>query len=357
MGGTGGQGGTAQVGGSGAHSGQDGIAGTNGVNGSASAVKVTWQADVATLLWAQAQDMGPAPRSGHGLAFDPERGKLVLFGGLADGKAINDTWEWDGRLWTQLADTGPSRRAYHGMAFDPVGRRVLVFGGADSDAAGGGNARNYLSDTWGWDGETWIQLADTGPSARQAPAMATDPARKRVVLFGGGQISAQATNQVSAETWEWDGLSWAQLADTGPAGRLDAKASYDEEGAVVLLFGGAGTGPALADTWAWDGQLWRQVADMGPSPRIGHAMASLNSAVILFGGLEVPVGAAGAASLNDTWAWQASAWRQIQDMGPSPRSRHAMACVGDPNKGDRVTLFGGEGPGPQGDTWRLVERF
>jgi len=356
-GGMGGQGGTAQSGGPYDHAGQNGIAGLMGASGNASVVKVIWQADVATLLWAQAQDMGPAPRNGHGLAFDPERGKLVLFGGMAGDKPMNDTWEWNGHLWTQLADTGPSPRAYHGMAYDPSGRRVLVFGGADSEAVGDNNARNYLSDTWGWDGETWIQLADTGPSARQAPAMATDPVRKRVVLFGGGQISAQAANQASADTWEWDGLSWTELADTGPIGRLDAKATYDREAAVVLLFGGAGTGPALADTWAWDGQLWRQVADMGPSPRIGHAMASLNSAIILFGGLEIQAGDAGASSLNDTWAWMDGAWRQIQDMGPAPRSKHAMACVADPNKGDRVTLFGGQAADMQRDTWRLVERF
>src|SRR6202007_3285520 len=107
------------------------------------------------------------------------------------GNPFGDTWEWDGKLWSQVADTGPAPRAFHGMAYDPAGGRVLVFGGSSATAEANPTPAQYISDTWGWDGEAWIQLADTGPSSRQAPAMAADPARQRVVLFSGGQIGVR----------------------------------------------------------------------------------------------------------------------------------------------------------------------
>ena len=85
-------------------------------NGKSFPVQVTWRANMTALLWVQKQDIGPAPRAHHDIAFDPLRGRLVLFGGVGDGKVTGDTWEWDGRFWVQVADTGPAPRAYHGMA-------------------------------------------------------------------------------------------------------------------------------------------------------------------------------------------------------------------------------------------------
>jgi hypothetical protein len=111
----------------------------------------------------------------------------------------------------------------------------------------------------------------------------------------------------------------------------------------------------LADTWAWDGQQWRQVADTGPAPRLDHAMATCDSAVILFGGLLAGQNPAIALPSNDTWAWRGGAWLQIQDMGPAPRGGHAVASLADA-QGDHFTLFGGQGGPLYGDTWRLVER-
>ena len=210
-----------------------------GAKGTSLPVQVTWRANLAALLWVQKQDMGPAARAYHDIAFDPGRGRLVLFGGLVDGKATGDTWEWDGRLWVQVADTGPAPRAYHGIAYDAAGQRILLFGGSDGAAQ---DQRVYFGDTWAWDGQDWVQLADTGPSARQSPAMTCDAGRSRVVLFSGGQISREAANVALPDTWEWDGIDWVQVADTGPTARLSAKLAAVPGG--VLLFGGIGVGPA-----------------------------------------------------------------------------------------------------------------
>jgi hypothetical protein len=121
----------------------------------------------------------------------------------------------------------------------------------------------------------------------------------------------------------------------------------------VLLFGGAGAGPAPGETWRWDGQHWLQVADSGPAPRLGHAIASDGLAVVLFGGKRLA--APDTRDVNDTWAWYDQTWRQIQDIGPSPRTGHAMAHVtGD--DADHITLYGGQAGEQFSDTWRLEDR-
>jgi hypothetical protein len=324
-----------------------GSTGMPGATGLAATPSITWLADPSSMLWAQAQDIGPSPRTGHSVTFDGDRNKLVLFGGRSGATFFDDTWEWDGKLWTQVADTGPSGRSYHGSAFDPITRRVIVFGGSRPDA----NAPNgdlYFDDTWSWDGTGWVQVEDTGPSARRAIAMAADFSRRRVVLFSGGQVTPQLRNDGTDDTWEWDGSSWTQVQDTGPPARLGGAIAYDVPAARLVLFGGAAA-DLLADTWAWDGQHWTQLADTGPSARMGHAMTSLSSGPILFGGLTKP------AAKSDTWLWTGDSWRLIQDMGPQSRHGHALATLG--RGGEEVaTLFGGEGSEVYQDTWCLKER-
>ncbi|GAA3808499.1 hypothetical protein GCM10022403_048300 [Streptomyces coacervatus] len=53
-------------------------------------------ADTPVFRWIQRQDIGPPPRSGLGMAFDPARGVAVLFGGQSRTALFGDTWEWDG---------------------------------------------------------------------------------------------------------------------------------------------------------------------------------------------------------------------------------------------------------------------
>jgi hypothetical protein len=60
------------------------------------------------FLWTQRSNFGPSPRVFHALAYDSNRGRVVLFGGNPDPNQANvffiDTWEWDGSYWTQMDD-------------------------------------------------------------------------------------------------------------------------------------------------------------------------------------------------------------------------------------------------------------
>ena len=88
----------------------------------------------------------------------------------------------------------------------------------------------------------------------------------------------------NTQTWSWDGASWVQIAEFGPPQR-GGTAMTAAAGSIVL-FGGTGgfNGPLFGDTWRFDGEHWTQVQDIGPVPRDSHALTfdSTRGAVLLF---------------------------------------------------------------------------
>jgi hypothetical protein len=299
------------------------------------------------FLWTQKQDTGPQPRLAHSMAFDSNRGRVILFGGDSlRSQLLNDTWAWDGEFWTQVADLGPSPRAGHAMVYDSARQRVVLFGGKLTAQ----DAR----DTWEWDGEDWTQVADDGPAARSGHVMAFDSKRNKTVLFGGGTREAGLLR----DTWEWDGEGWTQVQDTGPSARRASACAFDNVRNRVVLFGGDSGGVGLGDTWEWDGAVWTQVAVFGPEPRTGAAMVFEHDLAALFGGLASSAAAAAPTVFGNTWEWGGTHWTQRQDIGPGARWGHAMAFDSIRR---RVVIFGGlpvfpadrEGATDRllGDTW------
>ena len=127
--------------------------------------------------------------------------------------------------------------------------------------------------------------------------------------------------------------------------------AYDSNRARSVLFGGLQqlSGGFLGDTWEWDGSYWTQMDDIGPSPRSAHAIVydSARKVTLLFGGQD------GTGLKGDMWRWDGQDWTQLSDSGPSPRILHAMAFDGGRN---RTVLFGGSSNGgglPLQDTWEF----
>jgi hypothetical protein len=305
---------------------------------------------VAKLLWTQKQDIGPEPRASHAMVFDTSRKVVLLFGGLAAGnRTLSDTWSWDGEDWTQLQDIGPSPRFAHAMAYDSVRQRTVLFGGASGN--------DTFGDTWEWDGDSWTQTQDIGPSARAEHAMAFDVARNGVVLFGG---ESNGTSQ--SDTWVWDGSDWSQVEDAGPSARRGHAMTYDTVRARTVLFGGVGdvggqNAPTLGDTWEWDGTNWKHVQDIGPAAATGAALVFRSATSALFGGISALANAPGSKLFGLTWEWNGHLWTARQDMGVGARFDHAMAF--DSLRG-RVVLFGGRSDpiadsGLKGDTWEHAD--
>jgi galactose oxidase-like protein len=305
---------------------------------------------MARLLWQQRQDIGPAARRGAAMAFMAATERVLLWGGLGEQTFLNDTWEWDGDGWIQVADTGPSPVEGAGLAYDSL-RNVAVLFTSD--------ANSTVWETWEWDGEGWTQVEDTGPQASNYVfGMTYDGARQVTVLEGGAVNGAGGSFPAPVGTWAWDGSAWTQVADVGPSQRVATALAYDASRERVVFFGGlsftATTQTHERDTWEWDGNTWEQVTNMGPPPRYAHAMTGTAAASLLFGGVRTE----GSIQqvYQDTWTWDGSYWHQRQDMGPSPR--YVPALSWDAAR-QRAVLFGGSNltPTPQlGDTWESLER-
>jgi hypothetical protein len=77
---------------------------------------------------------------------------------------------------------------------DSTRKRTVLYGGQDVSA----NAP--LGDTWEWDGQYWTERQIWGPPALAQFAMVSDEARGHLVLFGGMLDSNAAAS--SGDTWE-----------------------------------------------------------------------------------------------------------------------------------------------------------
>jgi hypothetical protein len=154
---------------------------------------------------------------------------------------LNETWTFDGTNWTQRSPlNAPPARLQGEMVFDPARGRVVLFGGGST-----GWTTNY-SDTWEWDGTNWtpanLRRADGNwnPGARDGHAMAYDPRSERVVLHGGETASG-----CQQDVWSWNGTEWTiHLPQSGfvPSARTRSQLVHDSGSNRLLLFaGGCGT--------------------------------------------------------------------------------------------------------------------
>jgi hypothetical protein len=291
------------------------------------------------------QGFGPPGRAAAALAYDPVRDKLVLFGGKTptsgvDWTPMNDTWEWDGTRWREQSPaTVPSARASHVMAYDPRRGRVVMFGGL-ADAV-------YFDDLWEWDGVDWQRRYFLTPQPRARHAMVFEPSRATLVMFGGIDGAGHAQD----DTWLWDGSNWHPPSlELSPGARTDHAMAHDAKRATTVLFGGTGShGELLGDTWEWDGVSWIERTPVaGPSARAGHAMVydDRHLQVLLFSGTP----GTSAAAL-DQWAWDGSKWSHAESRGSLPSARSDFAVAFDTER-ETVVLFGGRGTSSLlGDLW------
>ncbi len=161
----------------------------------------------------------PTARWGHCMAYYPDTGKTYLFGGVDQmtGRLYDDLWAWDGKVWSQVTtDVRPQGRSDSALAYDPARKSLLLFGGNTNSGDS--------EDTWEWtQGKGWTQLkALTSPGALYGHAMVTDTTRGRILLWGGVSMKryayaesdgaqAMIRNPYRTEVWEWDGnaMAWS----------------------------------------------------------------------------------------------------------------------------------------------------
>jgi hypothetical protein len=303
----------------------------------------------------------PAPRSSHSLTYDTARRRIVMFGGVTNDTADRfpaSLWSWDGGAWTCTSAPGPAGRIDAFLAFDEARAKLVLFGGR---RVGPNRTSQYFLDTWEWDGRAWSLRDSAGPGPRIHGAIAYDPARRRVVISGGGGEQAGRP-----DTWEWDGVRWREIpvvlpeqnlanalvrwtndlllltAAVDPApecvglrrarlyslGSNDALTDLGTPGPCfspqapvaptadgLLLFAGWDGPSTPAATWLWSGRAWRK-ADSAPTKRRGTAVAydAARRRIVMFGG----DGEAGL--LGDIWEWDGAKWISDRQLSPDVKA-------------------------------------
>lgn len=330
-------------------------------------VSDTWLWD--GVAWTQATGTGPSARTRAGLVYDSVRREVVLFGGLSGGAEATWTWVWDGASWTPRSNSGPPAVEQPLLSFDEVrGQAVLTtqypatpatwvwdgrqwakkspaawpvfgwnsissgLGQAGVLALGPANDWGQLQ-TWIWDGTTWSLKWTNGPGNSFRPALADDPARGRLVLFG-GELSNGLTGKssYSSDTWLWDGVRWLLSDAKGPSGRYNHLMAYDEARQQVVMYGGHDNKSSFRETWVWDGMSWTKAHDDGPlfdatgAGIPGYSMAydaSLRRVV-----LATRYYTGGLSYRGETWTWDGSRWDKISDSSPDELARGALVYDG-----------------------------
>lgn len=278
--------------------------------------------------WQIVGEGGPNVRSLGGVAYDPARDKVLVYGGysLNSNRCQFDTWEWDGQGWQQFEVTSPEVCSHFVMEYNAALEKVVLFGGGDDQ-------QNIHSGMWTWDGQAWDKLDIETPDVRFHAMSASDPVHHTLFLVGGFDVNYQIVD----EFWAWDGTLWEPLTLPRPTALSHARMAFDSNRAQLVLFGGS-TRARLPldlknDTWIFIGDAWQPVNGPAPSARGGQAMAydPVRDRVVLYGGFDQAD-----QELADTWEWDGEGWACVD------RCEAGQATVSSPTSGSGMVLYRGD---------------
>ncbi len=90
------------------------------------------------------------------MAYNPDQGTILLFGGQTSTRRLSDTWVFDcsTETWTEIeTDVTPEGRGDFDMVFDPNNQVFIIYGGW-------GYRTGLQHDTWTFDPETntWTEI-------------------------------------------------------------------------------------------------------------------------------------------------------------------------------------------------------
>jgi N-acetylneuraminic acid mutarotase len=193
-----------------------------------------WAFDLSTDTWSQLDASGDAPpeRSSPVSVYDPERDRLVIFGGNSSTSGLsftsmNDLYSLDlGSLaWSRVdAANGPAARLYHSAVV--LGGEMVVFGGTPT--YGG----PYYNDTYAFNltNDTWRSVSESGADRRFGGEIFADSVRNRILLFGGHDDGALGMRN---DVWAlslldntWANLNEGDTLNGSASGQCDFPADF-----------------------------------------------------------------------------------------------------------------------------------
>ncbi|HRG99139.1 MAG TPA: hypothetical protein PLR99_22975 [Polyangiaceae bacterium] len=250
----------------------------------------------------------PSARQNHAMATNPTNGKVYLFGGQGPSPSYaynNELWEWNGSTWTQLCTAAPcnankpSARTAPALAFDADRNRLVLAGGLGSGGAGVAN------DTWEWDGAAWTQKC--------GGALASCGFAPMYEIFGGGTYDSLRKRTAflieggPSRLYEYDGVRWTLASGNasppfvgGSYGHVMASV-YDPVRKVLVSLGHPGEFDFRV--WEWNGACWSNTSPVAASHGArdqATAYDPANSRVVRFGGAEDKAGG-GVTFHNVVW--------------------------------------------------------
>jgi hypothetical protein len=161
--------------------------------------------------WTYLHPATPAPAVDNpSIAYDTATQQVVLFGGeiVTDpnnipegGPASSATWLWNGTTWSEATTpVSPPARYGASMAYDPDLGTTVMFGGVvgNVQAQPPSGTVTVFDDMWSWNGTAWTQLQPAAlPPGRFYSQMTYDATRHELLLFGGSlNVTADAN-----DTW------------------------------------------------------------------------------------------------------------------------------------------------------------
>lgn len=277
-------------------------------------------------------------------------------------------------IWSALDAnaTAPSARREYAAVYDRVHQRYIILAGFTNEQGGGYLLFNEVWTLTLGDTPSWSQLAIAGqvPGGRHSPQWGYDPARNRVLMFGGyGSHYPGTPYAYLNDVWELKlngNPRWDEIFPSGtpPTGRLAGAAVYDVLNQRFVGFGGT-AGMPVVGAWQLDlrGQPeWSPIATALLPPLAGYGMTSIfdprENRMLVFGG-SINDGYFG--THNDTWELDLQhavpRWRQLAPAGPLPLARRTLTSVFVPLR-NRMVIFGGWDGTPSqtsflNDTWAL----
>lgn len=192
---------------------------------------------------------------GAAMAFHPETGHCLMFGGETIEESLNKTREFDGTKWVELQPRrSPPGRSGAVMYWDTGKNRLRVAGGYsffDFDEV----ASEPERDVWEWDGRSW-GLVDDGQGAPHEILRgysAYDPQRKLLVVWG------QTQDDRAWATFVFDGETWTRKAGLESTSPEAAQVVWDPSaGKVAIWLPTPSNASAAHRAMHFDGESWQE---------------------------------------------------------------------------------------------------
>lgn len=300
---------------------------------------VMYRYDAANHAWTSVtpEKMPTCVNDGH-MFYHEQRGRLRFLGGVcaSDTPLTEEQFEWDNAAnkWQVITVGVQSRNSAQAVAFDPLRREVVMFGGTAAFGNVLGSQTSVLQNNGAWR----QILISHRPDPRSQIGFDTDASTNTIWMFGGLD---ETSTFFHTDLWGYRNGQWFP-ASPGPASSCEnALTAFDtDRHRLVVNCGGT-------ETYEWDGAEWKTFTALQKKPQV-RQFASMAydpnlKKTVLFGGYN------NNDFRNDTWTWDGTAWTELKvDKKNRPPNRGQMAFWFDPLQ-NKIILYGGIGRGSVND--------